>query len=576
MLDMWFFTVCSEIARVYATSLFVMPWAMLSRICTSRGESGAKTWELPGPYTESSRNSARTFVATAGFAKIFSLMMNWPLRTLRMDSTSSFGSQSLCRYAAAPARMASKRVCSSSSAVRITTATCGSSRRTFCVALIPDSWGRSTSMMRTSGSSSIVFATASSPSVTTARISMSASFSSTCVMPRVVRRLASARTIRMAFSGLSAKRFPLLLDAQWKQKCNGGALPRRRLDLQLRADELGPLAHREQPDRSLPACDLHQVEPDAVVGAVHHPLVLGPLPDDADGRGLSVLVHVLQGLLHDPVDRELLRRLEAGVARVEMSVDAKAVARLVLGRVIPDGAGEPELGQHRRPEVVDHAADRVEGAAELALQVAELGLQRRPGLSRRPIGDPLEVLDLEHRVREDLCRTVMHVAVEALALGLEALEHAHRDAADLLLVIVAGRLDAGPAKVRGARLDVTDRQLQLFQPAEGALRRFVRRARGTRLRFRALLVGALELLDLLTQAPDIATQPVHDEVEEPIEIVLARQLRGCALVDAAMLRHVDEHKGVGRDADRPSEIACANCDRIGRTHEDRKSTRLNS
>ena len=139
----------------------------------------------------------------------------------------------------------------------------------------------------------------------------------------------------------------------------------------------------------------------------------------------------------------------------------------------------------------------------------------------------------------------MHIAVETLPLGLEALEHALGDAADLLLVVVACRLDAGPAQVRGARFDMPDRQLQLLQPAEGALGRFVRRARRTRLRFRPLLVRALELLDLLPQAPDIATQPVHDEVEEPIEIVLARQLRGCALVDAAMLRHVDEHKGVG-------------------------------
>src|SRR6266581_1110635 len=38
---------------------------MLSRICTSRGESGAKTCVDPGPYTESSRNSARTLEATA-------------------------------------------------------------------------------------------------------------------------------------------------------------------------------------------------------------------------------------------------------------------------------------------------------------------------------------------------------------------------------------------------------------------------------------------------------------------------------------------------------------------------------
>src|SRR5256885_2564058 len=250
--------------------------------------------------------------------------------------------------------MASKRVCSSSSAVRITTATCGSSRRTFCVALMPDSCGRSTSMMRTSGSSSIVFATASSPSVTTARISMSASFSRPWVIPRVVRRLASASTMRIAFSGLSAKRVPLL--ARWKQECNGGPLPGRRLDLQPRPDQLRALAHREQPHGSLAARDLHDVEADAVVGAVHQPLILGFLPHDADRGRLRVLVHVLQGLLHHAVDRELLRRLEARVAGVEMAVDPQAVAGLVLGRVVADRAGEPELGEDRR------GAGRADGA----------------------------------------------------------------------------------------------------------------------------------------------------------------------------------------------------------------------
>src|SRR5579859_5181923 len=257
-------------------------------------------------------------------------------------------------------------------------------------------------MIRTSGSSSIVFVTASSPSVTTARISMSASFSRTWVMPRVVRRLASARTIRMAFSGLSAKRVPLL--AQWKQKCNGGPLAGRRLDLQSSADELGALAHREQSDGALPARDLHQIEADAVVGAAHDPLLRGGLPDDADGRGLRVLVHVLQRLLHDPIDRQLLRRLETGVAGIEIAVDAEAVARLVLGGVVADRAGESELGQDRWPQVVDHAAHRVERAFELALQVRELGLQRGARLTRRAVGDALEVVDLEHRIREDLGR----------------------------------------------------------------------------------------------------------------------------------------------------------------------------
>src|SRR2546423_875224 len=122
---------------------------MLSRIWTSRGDSGAKTCELPGPYTESSRNSASTFVATAGFSK-------------------------------------------------------------------------------------------------------------TWVMPRVVRRLASASTMRIAFSGLSAKRLPLL--ARWKQECNGGALSGCRLHLQARSDELRPFAHREESDGPLAAGDLHDVE----------------------------------------------------------------------------------------------------------------------------------------------------------------------------------------------------------------------------------------------------------------------------------------------------------------------------
>ena len=52
-------------------------------------------------------------------------------------------------------------------------------------------------MMRTSGSSSFVFATASSPSEATATISISGSFSMTCRIPIVVIRLASARRIHI-------------------------------------------------------------------------------------------------------------------------------------------------------------------------------------------------------------------------------------------------------------------------------------------------------------------------------------------------------------------------------------------
>jgi hypothetical protein len=69
---------------------------------------------------------------------------------------------------------------------------------------------------------------------------------------------------------------------------------------------------------------------------------------------------------------------------------------------------------------------------------------------------------------------------------------------------------------------VADRELHLLQPAEGALRRLIGRARGARLAFRVLLVGLLELLDLVAQPADVAPQPVDDEVELAIKVVVAR------------------------------------------------------
>ncbi|HEV2011538.1 MAG TPA: hypothetical protein VGS17_10995 [Candidatus Limnocylindria bacterium] len=138
----------------------------------------------------------------------------------------------------------------------------------------------------------------------------------------------------------------------------------------------------------------------------------------------------------------------------------------------------------------------------------------------------------------------MDIAVQSLALGLEALEDALRDG-DELPVLFTLWLDAAAAQVRGARLDVADRELQLLQPAEGALAGLVRLARDARLALRALLVGALELLDLLAQAPDVTPQPVDDEVIKTIKVVLARKLRRRTLVDSRTLGHVDQDKGVG-------------------------------
>jgi hypothetical protein len=130
----------------------------------------------------------------------------------------------------------------------------------------------------------------------------------------------------------------------------------------------------------------------------------------------------------------------------------------------------------------------------------------------------------------------VHVAVQPLALGLEALEDALGDRHDLLLIVVALQLDAGATEICRARLDVTDRELQLLQAAERALRGLVGLARRARLTLGALLVGLLELLDLLAKPADVAPQLIDDEVEQTVKVVLARKLRGGGLVRLGILR----------------------------------------
>jgi hypothetical protein len=130
----------------------------------------------------------------------------------------------------------------------------------------------------------------------------------------------------------------------------------------------------------------------------------------------------------------------------------------------------------------------------------------------------------------------VHVSVQPFALGLEALEDALGDGHDLVLVVLALELDAGAAEVRRARLDVADRELQLLQAAERALRRLVGLARRARLTLGPLLVGLLELLDLLTKPADVAPQLIDDEVEQTVKVVLARKLRGGGLLRLGILR----------------------------------------
>src|SRR5713226_425269 len=339
----------------------------------------------------------------------------------------------------------------------MTTATCGSSRRTRCVTLMPDVRGRSASMTSTSGSSSSVFVAASSPSLAVPTSSMSASFWRTWLIPRLVRRLESARTTRMLRSVLSAKR-PSSFAAggglralDREEQCNRGALPGRRLDLQSSADELRALAHREQSDRLRAPRGLHQVESDAVVGHVQDPARRGALPDDADGRRARVLVHVLQRLLHYAVHREVLRRLETGLRRVERARHLDAAARFPFDRVVADRLCQRQLGELRRTQVVDHRAHRVERRAELTLEARELAAEGLLHFGRCALGEALKILDLEDRVRKDLRGAVVNVAIQALALRLEALQDTPGDLETFVLGLRARLgLDARAKEIRRA------------------------------------------------------------------------------------------------------------------------------
>jgi hypothetical protein len=158
--------------------------------------------------------------------------------------------------------------------------------------------------------------------------------------------------------------------------------------------------------------------------------------------------------------------------------------------------------------------------AELPTEGAKLAAQRLSELGRRALCDPLEVVDLEDRVREDLRGAVVHVAVEPLALGLETFQHALRDI-ERLTVAVWLWLDAGSEQVRDARLDVLHDELELLQAAIGALRRFVHRdvARSARLALRHALICARELLDLLARSTNVAPQRVDQCIELRFEVV---------------------------------------------------------
>ena len=310
---------------------------------------------------------------------------------------------------------------------------------------------------------------------------------------------------------------------------------------------------------------LHEVEADTVVGHVQDPVLARKRPRDTDGARLRVLVHVLQRLLHDAVHGELLHREETRVRRIEPARDVDTAAGFPLGGVVAHRLGETELGQLGRPEVVDHPAHRVERSSEPALEVRKLGAKGLPDLRRSTLGDALEVLDLEDRIRQNLRGTVVHIAIQAFALGLEAIEHPLRDLDRFVLILLRGGVDPRSEEIRGARLDVLHDELQLLEPAVSPLRRFVELAvrRASRTLLRLLLVVLAVTLDLVAQLAHIAAQQIDDTVELRIEVIgLSGEASGLFRTSKYRSGYSQQHVFFGACEHRPSEIGGMNGDRV--------------
>ncbi len=163
------------------------------------------------------------------------------------------------------------------------------------------------------------------------------------------------------------------------------------------------------------------VEPTPVVADLHDPRpVLDPRGDRRLGRP-GVLAHILQRFLDDPQGDRLLGLAEPVARGPQVRLDRGAHERGPCLRGVVDRAVQAELVEERRPELADERPDVAELAAEELAQVAQL----RPGHPRVLVHHPLDVLDLEDRVRQGLGRTVVDLLGQAGPLGLLGLDDPH-------------------------------------------------------------------------------------------------------------------------------------------------------
>ena len=171
---------------------------------------------------------------------------------------------------------------------------------------------------------------------------------------------------------------------------DGGPLALARFDQQRPAHQRDALAHPEQaqppPVGRRPARPGSKPRPSSSTRAVSSPLA--PLDDHADAPRRGVLGDVVQGLLHDPVDRRLdLRRQAVAVQPGGWNSAAIPVRSDHSRHVVGQGRGQADVVQRRGPQldgqVVHLAADPPDDRLDLA-QAGPARVVVRDGLLQAP------------------------------------------------------------------------------------------------------------------------------------------------------------------------------------------------
>ncbi|MCY1369792.1 hypothetical protein D9M69_568460 [compost metagenome] len=154
-----------------------------------------------------------------------------------------------------------------------------------------------------------------------------------------------------------------------------------------------------------------RIEALAVVGHFHDHVVGVVLQHDGGFGGLGVLADVGQALLHHAVDRELARLVHGHGLQRHLDLQARALSELAPQDF--QRGDQPEVGERRRPQVLDDAALQRDAAVEqLGQMLQALDRVGRVGQAR------LQPRHVELGGREQRAQFVVQFARQVAALGL--------------------------------------------------------------------------------------------------------------------------------------------------------------